>query len=221
MCVGKDRQPIAHRAQLRGLLVGKSAGPIGCVTHHVPAIDAWHRKGEILNASLVLDVVEDRKIELRVRPDQTAADGFAAVAHARHEVFLIRHDIHDLVYHHDFLGLRGGPPPDVGRAEKLRVQCPAMHGDTQHRKAGGVKPPCIFVKGLGRGTNQPGGADQPGRNRVHGVVARPFRHRTLVDAGRKDALAFPQPWPAELGARGDCFFAHGFFSHDPPSVSAD
>jgi hypothetical protein len=65
-----------------------------------------------------------------------------------------------------------------------------MHGDTQNRKAGGVKPPCIFVKGLRRGTNQAGGADKPRRNRVHGVVARPLRHRTLVDAGRKDALAF-------------------------------
>jgi hypothetical protein len=43
---------------------------------------------------------------------------------------------------------------------------------------------------LRRGTNQAGGADKPRRNRVHGVVARPLRHRTLVDAGRKDALAF-------------------------------
>ena len=113
MRVGKNGQPFGYGAQLRNLGFGEAARPIGRIAHHVGAVGTRHRKAEVFGTALRLDVVENRKIEPGVGSVQTAADGFAAIAYARHQVFLVGHDIDDFVHHHDFLCLRGGAPPDI------------------------------------------------------------------------------------------------------------
>jgi len=199
--VGKNRQPFADGTQLRDLLFRETTRPVGGVARHVAAVGAGYRKAEIFSAALRFDVVENGKIEPCLRSIQTAVHGFAAVAYARHQVFFIGHDVHDFVHHHDFLSLRRVPPPHISGTEELRMQRAAVQRDPQHRKAGGVEPPGIFVEGLRCRRDLPGRADQPGRNSLERVVARPLGRRTFVHARREDALTLAQSWrPDPVGA---------------------
>ena len=157
--------------------------------------------------------MEHRKIDPRLGPVQAAADGFAAVAHARHQVFRVGHDVDHLVHHHDFMGLRRGSPPHIGGAEELRMQSAAMQCDPHHRKAGGIKPPREFVEHLRRRRNLPGRADQPCRNPFKRVMARPLGYRPLVDTRGQNALAFAQLRPARLRRENLRFRAHGLLAH--------
>lgn len=149
--------------------------------------------------------MQHRKIEPGLCALEAAAQGLAAAAHPQHRILLVGNQVCDLVHDHDLLGLRGGPPPKIGGAEKLRMQRAAMKADAQDRDAGGHEAPGIFVDRARWGGDAARLADKPFGDGVDRVVGRPLGGRPLDHLSGDDGSALDDDGAAAL-----CLLAHGF-----------
>src|SRR5262249_28483192 len=93
-------------------------------------VHAADRKREVIGRATLLELMEHREIELRLRPVKAPAQGFATFAHAQHRIDLIRNKVAHLMLDHDPRGPPGVSPPDDGGPEILRMQRPDMEAYT-------------------------------------------------------------------------------------------
>ena len=194
-----DREPLGDAGQLGNLAIGETARPVGHIGGHVVgvrAIGAADRKREIFRGAARLEFMQHRKVEPGPAPLEAAARVLAAAAHPQRRICWSGNEVCDLVHYHDLLGLRGGPPPEIGGAEKLRMaQRAAMKADAQDRDAGGKEAPSIFVDRARRGGDAARFADQPFGDGVDRVVGRPLGGRPLDHLSGDDGAALDDECP--------------------------
>ncbi len=149
---------------------------------------ARDRQREILGGAAGLQIVHHGKVELRIGSVQSAAHDFAPLAHPSDRIVVVGEGIAQFMGDHDFLSLPGAPP-QIGGAEKLRMQRSAVQTDPHHGYAGRQQPPAQLVEHVQEGFAASRVRHQPAADPLDRVVRRPLRGGPLENGGGDDGLA--------------------------------
>src|SRR6516165_5515713 len=126
------RHSLGNARQLGDLLIGKTLNVVGRERYCVPtAMRSGNWQGKVIAATLGLQVVKDRKIQLAVGGVDPAPYRFAALDDPQYRIMLIGHHIADLVLDEGLDCLSRVTPPGKGSSEKL-----GMEHTTMQRKPG-------------------------------------------------------------------------------------